>query len=104
MRTATISLKFKNGEYTLEYSTPNGGYSLTKADQSNNDAVDSDAQLVNGKYVAKATIQDDDNMTVDAGFYKSVYNIGDFVWNDTNKTAFKMTEKRTCRRNCIIER
>lgn len=79
----------KNGEYTLEYSTPNGGYSLTKADQSNNDAVDSDAQLVNGKYVAKATIQDDDNMTVDAGFYKSVYNIGDFVWNDTNKNGIQ---------------
>ena len=93
MRTATISLKFKM-EVHFRIFNSNGGYSLTKADQSNNDAVDSDAQLVNGKYVAKATIQDDDNMTVDAGFYKSVYNIGDFVWNDTNKTAFKMTEKK----------
>lgn len=28
-------------------------------------------------------------MTVDAGFYKSVYNIGDFVWNDTNKNGIQ---------------
>ena len=34
-------------------------------------------------------------MTVDTGFYLTPkYNVGDYVWEDTNKDGIKMTMKR----------
>ena len=40
--------------------------------------------------VAKGTINNADNMTVDTGFYLTPkYNVGDYVWEDTNKDGIQ---------------
>ena len=47
-----------------------------------------------------------DNMTLDSGFYKTPkYNLGNYVWEDTNKDGKQdSTEKRYFRRNSYIEK
>ncbi|MBF9299390.1 fibrinogen-binding adhesin SdrG C-terminal domain-containing protein, partial [Staphylococcus schleiferi] len=69
----------KNGDYKVEFETP-AGYKPT-IENNGDDAKDSDGLNVNVR------IQDADNMTIDSGFYKEKpkYNLGDYVWEDTNK-------------------
>ena len=35
------------------------------------------------------TVKDADNKTIDSGFYKPTYNLGDYVWEDTNKDGIQ---------------
>ena len=59
---------------------------------STNDAIDSDGERDGTRkvVVAKGTINNADNMTVDTGFYLTPkYNVGDYVWEDTNKDGIQ---------------
>ncbi|HAZ5733581.1 TPA: YSIRK-type signal peptide-containing protein, partial [Staphylococcus aureus] len=68
-----------NGTYSVEFSTPDG-YTPTTANAGTDDAVDSDGLTTTG------VIKDEDNMTLDSGFYKTPkYSLGDYVWYDSNK-------------------
>ncbi|TDM00995.1 hypothetical protein ERX37_11105, partial [Macrococcus hajekii] len=78
-----------NGNYVVEFVTPTG-YEPTIANNSANDVIDSD-----GRY-ASVTINDADNNTIDSGFTKivtptttPVYNLGDYVWLDSNKDGLQ---------------
>ena len=35
-----------------------------------------------------------DNLSADLGIYKPKYNLGDYVWEDTNKMVFKIKMKK----------
>ncbi|MDO5375736.1 MAG: SdrD B-like domain-containing protein, partial [Staphylococcus rostri] len=69
--------QLKQGHYTVEFVTPEG-YTPTLANQGSDDANDSDGSTVEVDLHKS-------NLTVDAGFYKETYEIGDKVWNDTNE-------------------
>ncbi|HDH4670911.1 TPA: carboxypeptidase regulatory-like domain-containing protein, partial [Staphylococcus aureus] len=68
----------KNGEYIIKFETPNG-YVSTNKNQGGDNALDSDGTEV------VVTVNNADNLTIDSGFYKPVYKLGDKVWNDHNK-------------------
>ncbi|MCY1567244.1 carboxypeptidase regulatory-like domain-containing protein [Staphylococcus pettenkoferi] len=77
----------ENGNYTVEFGTPDG-YEPTVVDAGTNDEVDSDGSTVN------VTINGGSNYTIDSGFHKkeveppkeeAKYEIGDYVWEDSNK-------------------
>ncbi|RVT95887.1 isopeptide-forming domain-containing fimbrial protein [Rhodovarius crocodyli] len=72
----------KPGTYSVEFVKP-AGYVFTAKDTGANDAVDSDADLVTGRTVAKTYISGDDDRTIDAGLYRPV-KIGDTIWEDRN--------------------
>ncbi|PNZ10065.1 hypothetical protein CD113_10910, partial [Staphylococcus simiae] len=73
----------KNGTYTVTFQPP-AGYKATLANQGTNNALDS-----NG-LESTATINFADNNTIDSGFIKKdKYNVGDFVWNDSNKNGIQ---------------
>ena len=45
--------------------------------------------------VAKGIIDNADNMTVDTGFYETPkYNLGDYVWEDTNKDGIQDSDEK----------
>ncbi|NHA36302.1 hypothetical protein C1O33_05960, partial [Staphylococcus schleiferi] len=80
-----------NGEYEVDFETPEG-YVPTVANKED-DTKDSDGPLN-----AKGVIKDEDNLTVDQGFYKkeeppvqkpATYKVGDKVWHDTNKDGIQ---------------
>ncbi|WP_353436901.1 SdrD B-like domain-containing protein, partial [Staphylococcus coagulans] len=80
-----------NGEYQVDFETPEG-YLPTVAN-TEDDTKDSDGPLN-----AKGVIKDEDNLTVDQGFYKkeeppvqkpATYKVGDKVWHDTNKDGIQ---------------
>ncbi|MGT2648884.1 accessory Sec-dependent serine-rich glycoprotein adhesin, partial [Streptococcus uberis] len=70
-----------NGDYTVTFETP-AGYLPTTTD-TGDDSLDSDGQVV------KVTVAGSDNPTIDSGFVKEVYTIGDTVWEDTNKDGIQ---------------
>ncbi|MFP4984082.1 SdrD B-like domain-containing protein, partial [Staphylococcus coagulans] len=82
----------QNGDYVVEFQ-PLPGYSFTQANAENNttDLTDSDAEFdANTKaWRAKATIMDKDNMSIDAGLIMDTYEIGDKVWEDSNKDGIQ---------------
>lgn len=67
-----------NGDYRVEFSNLPKGYEVTPSKQGNNEELDSNGLssviTVNGK----------DNLSADLGIYKPKYNLGDYVWEDTN--------------------
>ncbi|MDM8328539.1 SdrD B-like domain-containing protein, partial [Staphylococcus felis] len=68
-----------NGKYVVEFIPPNG-YEPTVANANGiSDELDSDGRIVN------ATINNANNMTIDSGFYKPTYKLGDYVWEDVDK-------------------
>lgn len=78
-----------NGEYEVTFANLQG-YKPTKAKQGTDDAVDSDAKLVDGVLKTTAKIQDADNMNVDLGVIKEkTYTIGDRVWIDADKNGIQ---------------
>ncbi|WP_186363338.1 SdrD B-like domain-containing protein, partial [Staphylococcus hominis] len=87
----------QNGTYTVEFSIPkdrNGkDYTLSPANNTNDDTVDSDGELDSARNIVTATgiINDSDNMTVDTGFYleQPTYKLGDYVWQDTNDNGIQ---------------
>ncbi|WP_194747957.1 SdrD B-like domain-containing protein [Staphylococcus chromogenes] len=81
----------KNGSYTIDFVTPDG-YLPTASNEGSDTTKDS-----NGTEVP-VTINDADDFTIDSGFYKPTpeptpvpakYNLGDYVWNDSNKDGIQ---------------
>ncbi|WP_440545562.1 SdrD B-like domain-containing protein [Staphylococcus simulans] len=79
-----------NGEYTVTFDTPKG-YEPTKVNVGDK-ALDSDGQTV------KVVVDNADDFTIDSGFYKptveptpvpGTYNLGDYVWEDSNKDGIQ---------------
>ncbi|WP_353421252.1 SdrD B-like domain-containing protein [Staphylococcus delphini] len=75
----------KNGIYTVDFETPEG-YTASPQNQGN-DALDSD-----GPTSAQGIISDENNLTVDQGFYLTeipTQNVGNKVWEDLNKDGIQ---------------
>ncbi|MEB7367662.1 SdrD B-like domain-containing protein, partial [Staphylococcus borealis] len=78
----------ENGSYEVSFTTPEG-YTPTKSNTGDNDANDSDGLTTVG------IIKDEDNWTLDSGFYKTPkYNLGDYVWKDTNRDGIQDSEEK----------
>uniref|UniRef100_UPI00248CC03A SdrD B-like domain-containing protein n=1 Tax=Dolosigranulum pigrum TaxID=29394 RepID=UPI00248CC03A len=78
-----------NGQYFVEFSTPEGFIPTIKNVNNNrNDANDSDGTIV------PVTINNRSDMTIDSGFYRKVYSIGDKVWVDSDKDGIQDTGER----------
>ncbi|WP_245169315.1 SdrD B-like domain-containing protein, partial [Staphylococcus hyicus] len=80
----------ENGDYTITFTTPDG-YVPTQINVGDN-------RLDSNGVSTTATIHDNDNYTVDSGFYQptteptpvpATYELGDYVWNDTNKDGIQ---------------
>ncbi|MDI1595735.1 SdrD B-like domain-containing protein, partial [Staphylococcus aureus] len=74
----------KDGEtYTVKFETPTG-YLPTKVNGTTDGEKDSNGSSVTVKINGK------DDMSLDTGFYKEPkYNLGDYVWEDTNKDGIQ---------------
>ncbi|MBK6666234.1 MAG: carboxypeptidase regulatory-like domain-containing protein [Saprospiraceae bacterium] len=70
------------GTYTVKFDKPTG-YESTSKDLGADNTIDSDADMVTGITVPVVLNGGEDNLTVDAGFYK-LAKIGNFVWEDKN--------------------
>ncbi|MGX7334986.1 SdrD B-like domain-containing protein, partial [Dolosigranulum pigrum] len=78
-----------NGQYFVEFSTPEGFIPTIKNVNNNrNDVNDSDGTIV------PVTINNRSDMTIDSGFYRKVYSIGDKVWVDSDKDGIQDTGER----------
>ncbi|PTJ14297.1 hypothetical protein BU038_10630 [Staphylococcus simulans] len=84
-----------NGEYTVTFDTPKG-YEPTKVSVGDK-ALDSDGQTV------KVVVDNADDFTIDSGFYKptveptpvpATYNLGDYVWDDSNKDGVQNSNEK----------
>jgi hypothetical protein len=69
------------GTYTVTFVRPNETYKSSPANNTADDARDSDADLVTGVAPAEILISGENNTTYDAGFYRCS-NVGDYVWLD----------------------
>ncbi|MGF1986240.1 SdrD B-like domain-containing protein, partial [Staphylococcus aureus] len=72
----------ENGTYKVEFETPSG-YTPTQVGSGTDEGIDSNGTSTTG------VIKDKDNDTIDSGFYKPTYNLGDYVWEDTNKDGIQ---------------
>ena len=80
----------ENGEYIVTFSTPQGfEHTLTNV---------GDNRLDSNGLSTTATINNADNMSIDSGFYQptveptpvpATYELGDYVWNDSNKDGIQ---------------
>ncbi|MDT4047322.1 SdrD B-like domain-containing protein, partial [Staphylococcus aureus] len=77
----------ENGTYKVEFGTPSG-YTPTQVGSGNDESVDSNGTSTTG------VIKDKDNDTIDSGFYKPTYNLGDYVWEDTNKNGVQDKDEK----------
>jgi len=68
------------GDYYVEFVLPSG-YVFSPQDQGLNDAVDSDANPLNGRTATFTLASGQTDTTLDAGMYETA-SIGDFVWED----------------------
>ncbi|WP_046472879.1 SdrD B-like domain-containing protein, partial [Staphylococcus aureus] len=69
--------------YTVKFETP-AGYLPTKVNGTTDGEKDSNGSSVTVKINGK------DDMSLDTGFYKEPkYNLGDYVWEDTNKDGIQ---------------
>jgi hypothetical protein len=67
-------------------------YQLTKADEGTDDAADSDADPATGcTEPATLTVDQPENLTLDAGLVPPVNRLGDLVWLDTNRNGLQDT-------------
>ena len=80
----------ENGEYKVTF-TPPAGYEASPVNVG-------DAALDSNGLTTTATINNADNTTIDSGFFKptveptpvpATYNLGDYVWEDTNKDGIQ---------------
>ncbi|MEZ4909126.1 MAG: SdrD B-like domain-containing protein, partial [Saprospiraceae bacterium] len=86
-----------NGKYIFENLVPgnykikfilNGQYKFTLANQGNNVALDSDADLLTGISGCEELLSGESNTTYDAGVYLPA-SIGNFVWEDLNANGIQ---------------
>ncbi|MEN0199415.1 SdrD B-like domain-containing protein, partial [Staphylococcus aureus] len=76
-----------NGNYKVEFETPSG-YTPTQVGSGTDEGIDSNGTSTTG------VIKDKDNDTIDSGFYKPTYNLGDYVWEDTNKNGVQDKDEK----------
>uniref|UniRef100_UPI0033651C46 SdrD B-like domain-containing protein n=1 Tax=Staphylococcus coagulans TaxID=74706 RepID=UPI0033651C46 len=74
-----------NGDYTIEFETPEG-YKPTEIGKG-------DADKDSNGTSAKVTV-DKDDITIDSGFYKPTYSLGDRVWEDTYKNGIQDEDEK----------
>ncbi|MFY4839804.1 SdrD B-like domain-containing protein, partial [Staphylococcus aureus] len=77
----------ENGTYKVEFETPSG-YTPTQVSSGTDEGIDSNGTSTTG------VIKDKDNDTIDSGFYKPTYNLGDYVWEDTNKNGVQDKDEK----------
>ncbi|HBI3376760.1 TPA: carboxypeptidase regulatory-like domain-containing protein, partial [Staphylococcus aureus] len=77
----------ENGTYKVEFETPSG-YTPTQVGSGTDEGIDSNGTSTTG------VIKDKDNDTIDSGFYKPNYNLGDYVWEDTNKNGVQDKDEK----------
>ncbi|HDI0296799.1 TPA: carboxypeptidase regulatory-like domain-containing protein, partial [Staphylococcus aureus] len=77
----------ENGTYKVEFETPLG-YTPTQVGSGTDEGIDSNGTSTTG------VIKDKDNDTIDSGFYKPTYNLGDYVWEDTNKNGVQDKDEK----------
>ncbi|WP_031775044.1 MSCRAMM family adhesin SdrD, partial [Staphylococcus aureus] len=77
----------ENGTYKVEFETPSG-YTPTQVGSGTDEGIDSNGTSTIG------VIKDKDNDTIDSGFYKPTYNLGDYVWEDTNKNGVQDKDEK----------
>ncbi|MEE4311778.1 MAG: SdrD B-like domain-containing protein [candidate division KSB1 bacterium] len=70
------------GDYMVEFEQP-GGMVPAPKDAGSDDAADSDADLGTGRSPVVTLGPDENNSTIDAGFYE-LASLGDYVWHDLN--------------------
>jgi hypothetical protein len=70
------------GTYTVTFLRPGANYLSSPANVGLNDAIDSDADEVTGATSPVFLQSNENNTTIDAGFYRCA-KVGDFVWLDT---------------------
>ena len=75
------------GSYIVEFLTP-GGYALTTPNQGSDRSLDSNADLVTGRYATIAYNAGEMDLSIDAGFYP-LASIGDWVWEDLNRDGIQ---------------
>ena len=69
------------GNYTVTFVRPSSAYKSSPANAIVDDARDSDANPVTGVAPLEQLESGENNMTIDAGFYRCSY-VGDYVWID----------------------
>ncbi|EXP25384.1 SdrD B-like domain-containing protein, partial [Staphylococcus aureus] len=79
----------ENGTYKVEFETPSG-YTPTQVGSGTDEGIDSNGTSTTGVIKDK----DKDNDTIDSGFYKPTYNLGDYVWEDTNKNGVQDKDEK----------
>ncbi|HDP6153390.1 TPA: carboxypeptidase regulatory-like domain-containing protein, partial [Staphylococcus aureus] len=77
----------ENGTYKVEFETPSG-YTPTQVGSGTDEGIDSNGTSTTG------VIKDKNNDTIDSGFYKPTYNLGDYVWEDTNKNGVQDKDEK----------
>ena len=77
----------ENGTYKVEFETPSG-YTPTQVGSGTDEGIDSNGTSTTG------VIKNKDNDTIDSGFYKPTYNLGDYVWEDTNKNGVQDKDEK----------
>ncbi|QMW00876.1 SdrD B-like domain-containing protein [Spirosoma foliorum] len=70
--------------YVVGFTAP-VGYTATLANTGSDDTKDSDADPITGKTQSVTLAPDENNPTLDAGFYVPSAGLGDYVWLDTDK-------------------
>jgi choice-of-anchor A domain-containing protein/uncharacterized repeat protein (TIGR01451 family) len=76
------------GDYYVQFVLPNG-FSFTTKDAGNNDAVDSDADVTNGKTICTTLEPAENDLSWDAGLVEKKATLGDRVWMDLNKNGIQ---------------
>ncbi|NUN10954.1 MAG: carboxypeptidase regulatory-like domain-containing protein, partial [Ignavibacteriaceae bacterium] len=76
------------GNYYVQFVLPSG-YSFSPKDQGSNDAVDSDADVTDGKTTVTNLVAGENDVTWDAGIYVTPASIGDKVWLDANQNGIQ---------------
>ena len=71
------------GTYSVTFTKPTTAYKPTTSNVAGDDAKDSDASTITGTTSPITLVSGENNMTVDAGFYRCA-QVGDYIWLDKN--------------------
>ncbi|PNZ35138.1 SdrD B-like domain-containing protein, partial [Staphylococcus lutrae] len=78
--------KVAEGEYHIDFTTPEG-YTPTITGQG---PVENDSNGVSTNLI----VAGQDDLTIDSGFYRPTYNVGDKVWEDSNKDGIQQDNEK----------
>ncbi|MGB9738108.1 SdrD B-like domain-containing protein, partial [Chloroflexus sp.] len=82
------------GEYYVVFDNLPANRSFTRADQGNDDALDSDANPLDGRTGVIRLVSGDNNQTVDAGIFETI-TVGDRVWIDLDADGIQDATETT---------